>query len=104
MLKNYIKTALRGLRKNIGFTAINILGLSVGLATCLLIVFYVIDELSYDRFNKKADRIARVNFEIKFGGNNSVYAQTMAPLAPVLKSEFPAVETAVRLQGRGGVH
>jgi putative ABC transport system permease protein len=104
MLKNYIKTAFRSLRKNTGFTAINILGLSVGLATCLLIVFYVIDELSYDRFNKKADRIARVNFEIKFGGNNSVYAQTMAPLAQVLKNEFPAVETAVRLQGRGGVH
>jgi putative ABC transport system permease protein len=104
MLKNYIKTAFRSLRKNTGFTAINILGLSVGLATCLLIVFYVIDELSYDRFNKKADRIARVNFEIKFGGNNSKYAQSMAPLAQVLKSEFPAVETAVRLQGRGGVH
>jgi putative ABC transport system permease protein len=104
MLKNYIKTAFRSLRKNTGFTAINILGLSVGLATCLLIVFYVIDELSYDRFNKKADRIARVNFEIKFGGNNSKYAQSMAPLAQVLKSEFPAVEAAVRLQGRGGVH
>lgn len=104
MLKNYIKTAFRSLRKNTGFTAINILGLSVGLATCLLIVFYVIDELSYDRFNKKADRIARVNFEIKFGGNNSKYAQSMAPLAQVLKSEFPAVEAAVRLQGKGGVH
>lgn len=104
MLKNYIKTAFRSLRKNTGFTAINILGLSVGLATCLLIVFYVIDELSYDRFNEKADRIARVNFEIKFGGNNSKYAQSMAPLAQVLKSEFPAVEAAVRLQGRGGVH
>jgi len=103
MLKNYIKTALRGLQKNIGFTAINILGLSVGLATCLLIVFYVIDELSYDKFNKKADRIVRVNFEIKFGGNNSIYAQTMAPLAQVLKTEIPEVENTVRLQARGGV-
>jgi putative ABC transport system permease protein len=103
MLKNYIKTALRGLRKNIGFTAINILGLSVGLATCLLIVFYVMDELSYDKFNKKADRIVRMNFELKFGGNNSIYAQTMAPLAQVLKAEFPDVENTVRMQAKGGV-
>jgi putative ABC transport system permease protein len=104
MLKNYLKTAFRSLRKNTGFTAINILGLSVGLATCLLIIFYVVDELSYDKFNKKADRIVRMNFEIKFGGNNSIYAQTMAPLAQVLKSEFPDVENTVRLKGRGGVH
>ncbi|WPU91081.1 ABC transporter permease [Mucilaginibacter sabulilitoris] len=104
MLKNYFKTAIRSLRKNTGFTAINILGLSVGLATCLLIVFYVIDEVGYDRFNKKADRIMRVNFEIKFGGNHSRYAQTMAPLAQVLKTEFPNVETTLRLKGRGGVH
>ena len=104
MFKNYLKTAIRGLRKNPGFTAINILGLSVGLATCLLIVFYVVDELGYDRFNKKADSIMRVNLEIKFGGNNSAYAQTMAPLAQVLNTEFPDVEKAVRLKGRGGVH
>jgi putative ABC transport system permease protein len=104
MFKNYLKTAIRGLRKNPGFTAINVLGLSVGLATCLLIVFYVVDELSYDRFNKKAGNIMRVNLEIKFGGNNSTYAQTMAPLAQVLNIEFPDVEKAVRLKGRGGVH
>jgi len=104
MFKNYLKTAIRGLRKNPGFTAINILGLSVGLATCLLIVFYVADELSYDKFNKKADRIVRVNLAIKFGGNKSEYAQTMAPLAQVLNNEFPDVEKAIRLKGRGGVH
>ncbi|MDN3547891.1 ABC transporter permease [Mucilaginibacter aquaedulcis] len=104
MFKNYLKIAIRGLRKNTGFTAINILGLSVGLATCLLIVFYVADELSYDRFNEKADRIMRVNLAIKFGGNNTVYAQTMAPLAQVLNTEFPDVEKAIRLKGRGGVH
>ncbi|WP_183559299.1 ABC transporter permease [Mucilaginibacter sp. SP1R1] len=104
MIKNYIKIAFRSLRKNTGFTVINILGLSIGLATCLLIVFYVADELSYDQFNKKADRIVRANFEIKFGGNNSTYAQTMAPLAQVLETEFPEVETTVRLKSRGGVH
>ncbi len=57
MLKNYIKTAFRSLLKNKGFTFINVLGLALGLATCLLIVFYVFDELSYDRYNTKANRL-----------------------------------------------
>src|ERR1700740_311689 len=96
MIRNYLKTAVRSLRKNIGFTAINVLGLALGLATCLLIVFYVVDELSYDRFNTKADRIYRVNTDIKFGGNTSSYAIAPPPLAASL-SNFPEVEKAVRL-------
>jgi putative ABC transport system permease protein len=65
MIKNYIKTAIRTLLKNKGFTAINVLGLALGLATCLLIVFYVVDELSYDRYNANSDRIYRVNEDLK---------------------------------------
>lgn len=53
MFQNYFKTALRNLWKNKGFSAINIIGLAVGLATCLLIVLYVTDELSYDRWNNR---------------------------------------------------
>jgi putative ABC transport system permease protein len=68
MIRNYIKTAVRSLMKNKGFTAINVLGLALGLATCLLIVFYVFDELSYDRYNVNADRIYRINEAIRFGG------------------------------------
>ena len=79
MIKNYLKTAYRTLLKNKGFTAINVLGLALGLTTCLLIVFYVFDELSYDRYNQKADRIVRVNEEIKFGGNENAYAVCPAP-------------------------
>ncbi len=101
MIKNYIKTAFRSLLKNKGFTAINVLGLALGLATCLLIVFYVVDELSYDRFNIKADRIYRVNTDIKFGGNSSSYAISPPPLAASL-SNFPEVEKAVRLVASGG--
>jgi putative ABC transport system permease protein len=97
MFKNYIKTALRTLLKNKSFTIINVLGLALGLAACLLIAFYVIDELSYDRFNTKADRIYRVNADIKFGGNSSSYAVTQPPLASELKANFPEVERAVRL-------
>ena len=74
MIKNYIKTAFRSLIKNKGFTFINVFGLAFGLATCLLIVFYVFDELSYDRYNVKADRVFRLNNEIKFGGVQNPYA------------------------------
>src|SRR5471030_1912944 len=97
MIKNYIKTAFRSLTKNKGFTIINVLGLALGLATCLLIVFYVFDELSYDRYNTKADRIYRVDMDMKYGGNTSAFAVTEPPLAAALTSNFPEVEKAVRL-------
>jgi len=97
MIKNFIKTAFRSLLKNKGFTAINILGLALGLATCLLIVFYVIDELSYDRYNTKADRIYKLNTDIKFGGNASSYAIGPPPLAVEAAANIPEVEKATRL-------
>jgi putative ABC transport system permease protein len=102
MIKNYIKTAFRTLKKNLGFTAINVLGLALGLATCLLIIFYVVDELSYDRFNIKADRIYRINNHIKFGSNDQSYASSPAPLAAALMADLPEVEKTVRLINRGG--
>jgi putative ABC transport system permease protein len=104
MFKNYIKTAFRSLYKNKGFTAINILGLALGLATCLLIVFYVVDELSYDRYNTKHERIFRVNEDLKLGENNKQYAVCMAPLAKVLKDDYPYVEDAARLKAVGTRH
>ncbi|MGH2646811.1 MAG: hypothetical protein ACRDE8_04555, partial [Ginsengibacter sp.] len=64
MFKNYFKTALRNLSKNKFYSSINIIGLAVGLATCLLIFLYVTDELNYDKYNANADRIYRVNNEI----------------------------------------
>ncbi len=97
MIKNYLKTAFRSLLKNKGFTAINVLGLTLGIATCLLIVFYVLDELSYDRFNEKASRIYRINNDIKFGGNENSYAEAPAPTAMAMKADFPEIEQAARL-------
>ena len=61
MIKNYLKIALRNLWKNKGFSAINIFGLASGLSICLLILFYVTNELGYDQYNLKADRIYRVD-------------------------------------------
>jgi putative ABC transport system permease protein len=104
MFKNYIKTAFRSLYKNKGFTAINILGLALGLSTCLLIVLYVVDELSYDRYNTKADRIYRVNEDLKLGENSVQYAVCMPPLAKTLIAEYPYVEDAVRLRNAGLYH
>ena len=102
MIKTYLKTAFRSLVKNKGFTFINVLGLALGLAACLLIVFYVFDELSYDRFNTKADRIFRVNNEVKFGGNTNSYASSPAPTAAALKADFPEIEQVVRFREKGG--
>ncbi|MEO8763755.1 MAG: ABC transporter permease [Ginsengibacter sp.] len=103
MIKNYLKIAFRNLWNNKGFSAINIAGLAVGLATCLLMLFYVTDELGYDKFNEKADRIFRVDGDIKFGGNHFVLAVAPDPLGPVLKKDFPQVEQYTRLRGYGGL-
>ncbi|WP_184550332.1 ABC transporter permease [Mucilaginibacter sp. FT3.2] len=104
MIKNYIKSAIRSLRKNKGFTAINIMGLALGLATCLIIVLYVADELGYDRYNEKAGRIFRVNEDLKLGDNAVKYAVCMAPLAKTLIAEYPYVENATRIKNAGASH
>jgi putative ABC transport system permease protein len=97
MIRNYLKTAFRNLTKHKAFTAINILGLSIGLATCLSIILYVVDELSYDRYNANAERIFRVNLIVKFGGTDQSYAGMPAPAARDIKSAFPEVENTTRL-------
>ncbi len=103
MFRNNIKTAMRSLLKNKGFTIINIAGLALGLTTFLLILFYVMDELSYDRFNTKADRIYRVNADIKYGGSVASYAVTPPPLATALTGNFPEVERSARLLAAGDI-
>lgn len=102
MLKNYLKVALRNLWKNKGFSAINILGLAVGLGTCILILLFVHDELSYDRYNKNADRIYRVDGDIQFGGTHFILAVAPPQLSGVLVKEYPQVQTAVRFRDYGG--
>ncbi len=102
MLRNYLKTAFRNLWKNKGFSAINILGLAIGLATCLLILIYVADELSYDRWNVNADRIYRLDNEVKFGGNHVNLAVAPAPAGPAMLRDYPEVEKEVRFRTNGG--
>lgn len=65
MIKNYLKIALRNLLNNKGYTAINVFGLGLGLATCLLIVLYISDELSFDKYHRSADRLFRIAMEAR---------------------------------------
>ena len=97
MLRNYIIIALRNMRRQFGFTAINIVGLSIGLACCILIVLFVRDELSYDRHFEHADRIYRIAIDGKIGEQEVMAPQSPGPMAALLMETFPEVESAVRL-------
>jgi putative ABC transport system permease protein len=97
MFKNYLKVALRNLWKNKAFSAINIIGLAAGLAVCLLIVLYVVDELNYDKYNKNAKRIYRLDADIYFNDTQAIFAVAPDPLAPTLKLEYPVVEEMTRV-------
>jgi len=98
MFRNYVKVAIRNLQRNKGFTAINVAGLSIGLATCLLIVFYVADELRYDKYNTRANNIYRADMEVKFGHNANSYAAVQSGFADEVKKDFTTVEQVVRLR------
>src|SRR5687767_9689751 len=101
MLKNYFKTTLRNLLRNKVYSAINILGLSLGLACAMLIILYTKDELSYDRFHENASRIYRIghdritpNGSLESRGGKSGYLQ-----GPKFLASIPEIESFVRLRG-----
>ncbi len=101
MLINYLTIAWRNLLKNKVFAVINILGLAMGISVCFIIVLFVQDELSYDRFNEKAGRIARVEFKATIYGGMIREASVMPPVATALKNDYPEVEEATRLRSNG---
>src|SRR5664279_738601 len=101
MFNNYFKIAWRNLIKNKAFTAINIAGLAIGIATCLIIMLFVQDELSFDRFNEKADQIVRVVFRGTMNGEKMKESSVMPPVAPTLRRDFPEVTDATRLGPMG---
>jgi len=101
MLRNYLKIAWRNLLKNKAFSFINILGLSIGIAVCFIIMLFVYDELSYDRFNKNADRIVRVVFNASINGGKISESNVMPPVAQALKNDYAEVEEATRLKQDG---
>lgn len=98
MLKNYLKIALRSLLRSKAHSAINILGLGVGIASCLLIVLFVHDELTFDTFHSKAERIYRVWAREDYGKDEQFfYTVTPFPMAPTLKDNFQEVEYSINL-------
>jgi putative ABC transport system permease protein len=101
MYRSYFKIGWRNLMKNNGLFAINIAGLAMGIATCLIIMLFVVDELSFDRYNEKADQIVRIVLKGKVNGEIIKEAVTPAPVGATLKSEFPEVVESTRVRRFG---
>lgn len=97
MLRNYLKIVFRNLRNNKIHSTINILGLSLGIAASVLIVVFVADEMSYDKFHPQSENLYRVDFTGKLNGNEFNMAMTGAPVGPALAEDLPEVESALRV-------
>ncbi len=97
MLKNYYRVAIRNILKYKLFSAINILGMTIGITSSLMIVLYVSHELSYDKFHDDADRIYQVGLHGKLGGQDIRVSNTCPPMAQALVADIPEVESAMRI-------
>src|SRR5688500_13996912 len=97
MLRNYFKVAVRNILKYKFYSAINILGMTIGIAACLIIILYIADELSYDKFHTNADRIYQVGLHGKIGDQDLMVANTCPPMGPALPLEIPDVESSMRI-------
>ncbi|MCY3555778.1 MAG: ABC transporter permease [Gemmatimonadetes bacterium] len=98
MFKNYLTIAIRNLLRHKGYSAINVLGLAIGIACCVLILLYVQDELSYDQYHEKKDRIYRVVESATVAGRSIEAAVTPPPWAPVLAKDYPVIEAYTRIK------
>jgi putative ABC transport system permease protein len=97
MLKNYLKIAIRNIAKNKTYSIINITGLAIGLACCILISLYIYQELSYDSFFNSADRIYRVSTVTKSPEGFEKSAQTSMPIGPALASGYQEIQNWTRI-------
>src|SRR3982750_2450949 len=100
MIKNLMLIALRNFRKDKWFSLLNILGLTIGISFSLFLIFYIKDELNYDRYHDKASRIYRINSYIQEKDKNTDWTLTQLPLGPPLKKNFPKGEEFVDLDLR----
>ena len=101
MIRNYLRSAFRGLRRQPGYTLLNVLGLTLGVAATLFILLYVSTEMRFDRFHEKGDRIYRVSSDITEPDDAFRWAVTQTPLAMQLKADYPEVEEFVRFIPNG---
>jgi len=97
MIKNLLLVALRNLKKDKWYSLLNVLGLTIGITFSLFLIFYINDELNYDRYNEKADRIYRINSFIQEKDKATNWAITQEPLARTLKKDFPEVEESGKM-------
>ena len=103
MLKNYLKIAFRNLWKNRGFSFINVFGLATGIACSLLILLFVKDELSYDRFHKDSDLVYRIVKDfVNDDGSKIPDATTPAALSPAMQKEIPGIAAITRIRPNWG--
>ena len=98
MFKNHITVAIRTLLRHKVYSFVNISGLAVGIACCMLIMLFVQDELSYDKFHKNADRIYRVLWDARYGDNEWTIPYVSVPISETLKEQFPEVVHSTRLR------
>src|ERR1700722_6134345 len=97
MYKNYWLVAIRNMNRSKVFSLINILGLAIGMTCCFLILLFVRDEFSYDRFHQKADRIYRITYLPKFAGVTQALPVFWVAPSPLLKIFFPKINPPARL-------
>jgi putative ABC transport system permease protein len=100
MLRNYLITAFRNVLRHKGYSAINIIGLAIGMACCLLFLLYYLEETSYDRYHADNDQVFRIAQVSQPWVDETSSALTTAPLAPLLKEKFPQVELVARAMPR----
>jgi len=96
MLKNLLKTAVRHILKHFGYSILNILGLTLGITSALFLIIYVTDEISYDRYNEKADRIYRVSSKITEPDDQFTWIFAQIPFGPQVVKDYPEVQSFVR--------
>ena len=96
MLKNLIKTAVRHMLKHFGYSILNILGLTIGISSALFLIIYVTDEVSYDRYHEKADRIYRVSSKITETDDQFTWTVAQIPFGPQVVQDYPEVQSFVR--------
>src|SRR5579871_2980247 len=102
MFYNYFKTAFRNLLRNKGYAAINIVGLAVGIAACLLIFLVIQFETSFDNFHKKKNEIYRIGTELPGADGMNYTAGCALPVGPQLRLDFPQVKEAASIFNQGG--
>ena len=103
MIKNLLKTAFRNIKNKFGYTLLNVLGMTLGISASLFLIMYVLDELSFDRYHEKADRIYRVQSYLQEPDDEFTWIVAQVPFAPQVKLDYPEVESVTRLFNVGRV-